>query len=154
MSIYRLASRKASGEFIKQGTAWQLGTNLLVTAFHVVGDEGKWYCEAFQNATYDLIGAGEASNEHLQPLGHDSKADIAVLKSPKPLPSSPLVPGEFEVVDDARWWVDGLPDRHGRKGLSPKWAGRGVRRQVAQIHRRLLGQPGVGPRLRRRGKGA
>jgi len=51
----------------------------------------------------------------LDPLGHDSKADIAVLKSPKPLPPSHLIPSEFEVGEDARWGADGFPAVTGEK---------------------------------------
>jgi hypothetical protein len=115
MSVYRLETRKAGGELIKQGTAWQLGIDLLVTAFHVVGDQGKWYHEILQGAGYHLFYSGEAFDQPLQPLDHDSRADIAVLKSPKPLPHSSLITSEFGAVDDVRWSADGYPSVTGEK---------------------------------------
>jgi len=110
MSIYRIECRQGGKAIIGHGTAWQLEENLCVTAFHVVGNqaEDKWLHEVDQTITYHLVGGGEASNYPLQPFAQDTKADIAVLRSAKPLPLTPLVLSE-SVVEDARWRADGFP---------------------------------------------
>lgn len=110
MSVYQFVVVQGDKPY-KRGTAWQLGADLLVTAFHVVGEnlEDKWLHEAVPGATYHVIGAGPASDDPLDPVDHDSKADIAVLRSRKPLPGQPLEPSEVEAVDEARWRADGFP---------------------------------------------
>ncbi len=68
-------------EILWGGTAWLLGPQTVVTAFHVVGDarRGEWLGAKLPGLEYRLLAAD--GSIALQPLDADEAADIAWLKA-------------------------------------------------------------------------
>lgn len=82
MQSYLLEVRNQNGnEPLSQGTAWFIRTDVVVTAFHVVGSReipGWFHDQPGIVAGYFLIAAGQRIQ--LDPLGFDNDADVAVLR--------------------------------------------------------------------------
>ena len=116
MSVYRLEVRKKDGSLLKVGTAWQVTTDLLVTAYHVVGVEfGKWYHTIVEGAEYHLIDRGQVIDKALSPISDNSYEDIAILRSSKLLRGPTLCLATTDPADDSRWFSDGFPSVTGDK---------------------------------------
>jgi AAA ATPase domain/Trypsin-like peptidase domain len=104
----RTISESGSGNGGKQGTGWFLRSNLIVTAFHVVGVEGNGWLHELQPCDYTLQPGGEK----LLPLCYDSKADVALMECVAP-------PNNVTILQPAK-----------RLGIGTSWRARGFRRAL------------------------
>jgi hypothetical protein len=66
-----------NGQRVAAGTAWPISSNLIVTAFHVVGSNTL---REWRQATFSLTGRDDS----LTPILFDPDADVALLYSPSP----------------------------------------------------------------------
>jgi hypothetical protein len=114
VNAYPLVVREA-GSPPRQGTAWLLGPDLLVTAFHVVGVASL---RAFRHekpgstVTYYLVDAGR--EVLLEPVACDLRADIALLQCQTPLAAHSVLPlAEALPARRAGFHAEGYPGFHG-----------------------------------------
>jgi hypothetical protein len=116
MSVYRLEVRHPDGTLLKAGTAWRVTANLLVTAFHVVGEDyGRWLHTMVDGAQYHLLDGGQILDKRLIPIGENSYSDIAVLKTTTPLSAPIMLLAASDPADDSRWSSDGFPSVTGER---------------------------------------
>jgi hypothetical protein len=120
MNTYRLLVKKGK-EVKKQGTAWFVRPDLVVTAFHVVGDKasGTWdSSEEDPTVCYELlIGAG-STPLLLHPDLCEPKADVALLRPEHSLTTSILPLSYVVLKDGAGWTGEGYPAFHLGKPFS------------------------------------
>lgn len=80
MKCYLLEVR-AQGQRIEQGTGWLISSDVVVTAFHVVGSTVArqwWHLGPGTDVRYHLLVEGETII--LEPLDYDPDADVALLR--------------------------------------------------------------------------
>jgi tetratricopeptide (TPR) repeat protein len=102
---------------VKQGTAWPLSSDLVATAFHVVGNRevGTWFHEALKDVVYHLEVVGRESPLTLKQVDRDPTADIAILRSAQPFDASDVMSLEAdEAVEGSKWRAEGFPDYIGK----------------------------------------
>ena len=128
MSAFRLrvyvggsSGSAAPGQLVSQGTAWQIGPDVVATAFHVVGklERRRFYHEGLPEVQYRLVLSDDERGETetaLQPLGCDYYADVALLRVSQPLPSPTLrLRATLDAAAGQAWSARGYPRfMHGR----------------------------------------
>ena len=98
----------------KRGTAWFLREDLVITALHVVADDtGQWLSDVFPNVQYRLE-LERTDPIPLEPVVADARADIALLRSVKPVTgaSALILAAEALTKPDAHWNTVGYPEFH------------------------------------------
>ena len=82
MRTYRLIVEAADGEQLSQGTCWYASPTRVVTAFHVLCNEGseRWFHEDDAGVRYVL--EGESGPIELTRDKHDASTDLATLIAP------------------------------------------------------------------------
>src|ERR1700730_11085841 len=106
----RTISEGGKGKLITQGTCWFITSNLVVTAFHVVGVGSEW-SDRQQPCHYTLQPGGE----RLLPLCFDTKADVALLECAAPPNNVAMLRPADRIGIGMRWEAKGFP-----KGLDGK----------------------------------
>ena len=113
MNGYRLLIRDAQGKDTgEQGTGWFLRPNLVVTAFHVVGNKSlrKWVQSApgRERDTFWLSGLPADKQVQLSPGCFDASSDVALLTC---APAERVKASALTVVAERGdgWWADGFP---------------------------------------------
>lgn len=128
MSAFRLrvyvggsSGSAAPGQLVSEGTAWQIGPDVVATAFHVVGklERRRFYHEGLPEVQYRLVLSDDERGETetaLQPLGCDYYADVALLRVSQPLPSPTLrLRATLDAAAGQAWSARGYPRfMHGR----------------------------------------
>ncbi len=110
MATYRLITASDQRP-VAQGTAWFLRPDVVVTAFHVVGDlaTATWHCEEVPTITYKLVDHVNASPLALSPDFAEPHADVALLRSARECPTAVLPLGDSLPAAGAPWTSEGYP---------------------------------------------
>ena len=107
--MYALEVRTAPGDgvgrVIKQGTAWFLRPDLIVTAFHVVGVRNVGWLHQSGPHDYRL----RPDDQKLLPLCADHEADIALLECAAPPAGVATLSLTDRLAIRARWEAKGFP---------------------------------------------
>jgi formylglycine-generating enzyme required for sulfatase activity len=113
MNGYRLTIQDKDGNDTgEQGTAWFLRPDLVLTAFHVVGNQAlrEWFQAAPEREedTFWLIGLPGDGKVRLNPGCFDATADVALLTCP-PVNGIRRLTLASAAARGTTWWADGFP---------------------------------------------
>lgn len=105
MRAFSVEVHDGGGGLIKQGTGWLLAPDLVVTAFHVVGDRlaGKWHHELTEKTVIELVAGAERRTIH--PLAANIDADIALLSCPLPIEHISVLPLADTLPDENAMFI-------------------------------------------------
>jgi len=111
MNTYRLLVKQ--GKKVKrQGTAWFVRPDVVVTAFHVVGDQTSraWDSEEDPTICYELLAGIGGAPISLRSDLCDLQADVALLCSTDAVPAVSILPlSSIAVREEATWRSEGYP---------------------------------------------